>query len=201
MAGFRLGIEEELGDAPFIYKEPSYLERVNNHIYFYGDVERSQMLALNKQLKDQSNILLNVARMEDRKDGPSNLHLHVCSNGGEVFAGFSAMDEIINCEVPVYTYVDGCCASAATFLTIVGKRRFIKKHSYMLIHELRSGYWGKYSGILDDMKNNKRLMDAIKDIYKEFTKIPQDELNKILEHDIWWDAETSLKYGLVDEII
>ena len=27
------------------------------------------------------------------------------------------------------------------------------------------------------------------------------ELNKLLKHDLWWDADTCLKYGLVDEII
>ena len=27
------------------------------------------------------------------------------------------------------------------------------------------------------------------------------ELDKLLKHDLWWDADTCLKYGLVDEII
>ena len=43
--------------------------------------------------------------------------------------------------------------------------------------------------------------NAIKDIYKKHTKIPKGQLSKILKHDLWWDAKTCLKYGLVDDII
>ena len=32
-------------------------------------------------------------------------------------------------------------------------------------------------------------------------KIPEEELEKILKHDIWWEAEKCLEYGLVDELI
>jgi ATP-dependent protease ClpP protease subunit len=53
----------------------------------------------------------------------------------------------------------------------------------------------------DDMENSKMLMDKIKNIYKEHTKIPKKELDNILKHDIWWEAEKCLEYGLIDELI
>ena len=33
------------------------------------------------------------------------------------------------------------------------------------------------------------------------TKIPKREMDKLLKHDLWWEAEKCLQYGLVDEII
>ena len=75
------------------------------------------------------------------------------------------------------------------------------KHSYMLIHQLSSGLWGKYEDLKDDMENCDSFMKTIKDIYEEHTNIPKKELAKVLKHDLWWDAETCLKYGLIDEII
>ena len=75
------------------------------------------------------------------------------------------------------------------------------RHSYMLIHQLSSGMWGKYEELKDDMENNENLMKVIKDIYIKHTNIPKRELDKILKHDLWWDAKTCLKYGLIDEII
>ena len=51
------------------------------------------------------------------------------------------------------------------------------------------------------MDNNDRLMSLIKDIYIEHTKIPRRKLNEMLKKDLWFDAETCLEYGLVDEII
>ena len=44
-------------------------------------------------------------------------------------------------------------------------------------------------------------MRIIKDIYDEHTKIPKKKLKEILKHDLWFDAETCLEYGLIDEII
>ena len=86
-------------------------------------------------------------------------------------------------------------------MSIVADHRQINKHAYMLIHQLSSGMWGKYSELKDEIENLDRLMEMIKSIYTEYTKLPLDKLEKILEHDIWFDAETCLKYGLVDEII
>ena len=44
-------------------------------------------------------------------------------------------------------------------------------------------------------------MEKIKKIYKENTRIPKKELDNILKHDLWWEAEKCLEYGLVDEIL
>ena len=86
-------------------------------------------------------------------------------------------------------------------MSVVGKRRLMHKHAYMLIHQLSSGMWGKYEDLKDDMENCDSFMKTIKDIYEEHTNIPKKELAKVLKHDLWWDAETCLKYGLIDEII
>ncbi len=45
------------------------------------------------------------------------------------------------------------------------------------------------------------MMNTIKNVYKEHTKLPMKKLDEILKHDLMWDAKTCLKYGLIDEII
>ena len=71
----------------------------------------------------------------------------------------------------------------------------------MLIHQLSGAMWGKFASMKDDMENSEMLMKKIKNIYKEHTTMPDDILEEILMRDIWWEAETCLKYGLIDEII
>ena len=71
----------------------------------------------------------------------------------------------------------------------------------MLIHELSSGTWGKMSSIEDDFQNCQQFMETIKEIYNKHTKIPKKKLRNLLRHDLWWNTETCLKYGLVDEIV
>ena len=71
----------------------------------------------------------------------------------------------------------------------------------MLIHQLSSGMWGKYEEMRDAMENNDLFMKMIKEHYHEHTRIPKRKLNEMLKRDLWFDAETCLDYGLVDEII
>ena len=128
------------------------------------------------------------------------IYLHINSYGGSVFDALSIIDTIQNCNVPIYSIIEGCAASAATLISVVCNKRYITKNSYMLIHELRSGIWGKYSEIEEEYENLTSLMDTLFSIYQENTNIKnQKTLKNLLKKDSWWNAETCLKKGLVDE--
>ena len=105
-----------------------------NRIYFYSEVNRAKNLALNKSLVTISNNLHN--RGESLSVDPGRVYLHINSFGGSVFAGLSSVDYILNCKVPVTTVIDGCAASAATLMSIVGAHRAMHRHSFMLIHQI-----------------------------------------------------------------
>ena len=182
-----------------LVKEPAVIETVNNRIYFYSEIQREAVLKLNRELAMKASEY--IARAKSENTAPPDLYLHISSYGGSIFAGLAGMDEIINCGIPVTTIVDGCCASAATLLSVAGKTRLIKPHAFMLIHQLQSVMWGKYQEFQDEMQNLDRLMGMIKEIYREFTKVPTEKLDEILKHDLWFDAPMCVKYGLVDEII
>ena len=63
------------------------------------------------------------------------------------------LDLIKNLNNPVHTYVDGFAASAATLLSLSGEKRFMTKNSLMLIHQLSSGFMGKFTEIKDENDN------------------------------------------------
>ena len=181
-----------------IYKEPSYIERVDNRIYFYAEVDSEQVLKLNRNLREITGEMLHSARIEERS--PASIFLHVHSYGGDMFAGFAAMDEVMGCGVPVTSIIDGAAASAATLITVSATHRVIRPHAYVLIHQISSVFWGKYSEMKDEMENMERFMDMLKGVYSTYTKVTPEMLDEILEHDLWFDADTALKYGIVDEI-
>jgi ATP-dependent protease ClpP protease subunit len=176
------------------------VEKKDNRIYFYSEVSRGKNLQLNIAIRDLGGDLLASAHRLTLGN-PGSIHLHINSYGGSVLAGFSSVDYILNSKVPVNTIIDGCAASAATIMSVCGEHRQMNRHAYMLIHQLSSGMWGKYQELQDKIENCDRFMEMIINIYEEHTKIPKKELNKLLKHDLWWDADTCLKYGLIDEII
>lgn len=201
-------IEEEKKQIPPIasLSGGDRVDVMGTKIFYYASIEQDKILDLNKHLHEVSGKILmrnNESTLGSNAFTNTPIMLHIKSYGGSVFAGLAGMDTIqdIQKRVPVYTIVEGCSASAGTFLSVVGTKRYMRKNAWMLIHQLSSGFWGKYAEIKDEVENLDRLMDTIKRIYKEHTKVPMKEIDGILKRDIWWDAQTCLKYGLIDEII
>jgi|TARA_B110000495_G_C22874050_1_gene509739 ATP-dependent protease ClpP protease subunit len=176
------------------------VEGDDNIIYFYSSVGMKENFKLNKEISTIGRQMEMVA-VKLGMDTPPPIHLHINSYGGSVFAGFSSIDYIMKSKTPVYTYIDGCAASAGTLMSVCGVKRFIGENAYMLVHQLSSGLFGKFQEMEDDMKNSQSLMARIKEIYETKTKIPKTKMDALLKHDLWWDAKTCLKYGLVDEIL
>jgi ATP-dependent protease ClpP protease subunit len=177
-------------------KGTSGISKSKNHIYFYDDVSTETCLELNRTLIEMAKDLQRHSLEYDTK--PAKIYLHINSNGGELLACFSTVDYIKNCPVPVVSIIEGSAASAATLISCVCHERYMTPSSYMLIHQLRGGYWGKYEEMEEDLENSKKFMEKIYEIYEEHTKLGRKDLKKLLRKDEWWDYETCLKYGLVD---
>ena len=187
------------GAQPINNKPEKHISVHENKIYYYANVNRESAVELNKKIGEIESKSLTLANTLDID--PPILKVLINSGGGSITAGISSMDTILRCKVPVHTYVDGFCASAATFLSVVGSYRFMSRNSYMLIHQLSTNFWGKYSEFEDEKQNLDLMMTTIKNVYKEYTKVPMKKIDEILKHDLMWDAKTCLEYGLIDEVI
>jgi ATP-dependent protease ClpP protease subunit len=161
-----------------------------NNIHFYTSVNRRSVLKLNSILSDMN-----------QNECFSNINLYIQSEGGDVYAGLSAMSHIKKSEIDVYTYVDGLCASAATFMSIAGKKRFMFEFSELLIHQIQSETWGRYEDMKNDMENNKKLMIKLRTMYELHTKIPTKKLNELLTKEVILSSNECLKFNIIDEII
>jgi len=195
------------------------VNETSNEIHFNAPINAKSISTLigklrlleEKVLKKTKSVKRKLGDLENDKDDssgivkvtiePKPIKLFITSHGGLVYQVFSAIDTIQGLKVPVHTYCQGIVASAGTLLSLAGKRRFITENSYMLIHEIRSGNWGKYTYLCESMENSKQLMDHIKEYYVKRTKLTADELDEQLKKDVTWNAKTCLEKGLVDEII
>ena len=173
------------------------IETLDNNIYYYCEVNTKSAFTLVKELHK----LDRKIKKKKKKTEDDVIHLHIHSEGGCVFSCFTIIDKIRSIETPVYSYINGMAASSATMISIVCTKRFMYRNGYMLIHQLSTGYEGKYNELVDDMENNGSLMNNIKQIYKEHTNIHGNSLDKILKRDMWWNANKCLECGLVDEIL
>lgn len=174
------------------------ISHVANRIFFYKDVDQKSIHELVEKLHEVSSDCV-ATSMEWSIPIPP-IHLHINSNGGDVYAALAALDHVRACKAPVYTHVDGAAASAATLLSIAGAKRFMYPNGYMLIHQISSEFWGKYEEIKDEISNLNVLMEHVCRLYEGFTSIPRKTLDGLLKRDLWLPAEQCLAWGLVDEI-
>lgn len=178
----------------------SHIKSTDNTISFYGGVDIGSAGELNRLLTDVDIRLQNTKNILGSDYNPT-IHLKLRSDGGGLFEGLAVLDRIRTLKSNLYTYVEGGAASAATLISVSGKRRFIGKNSLMLIHQLSATNYGNFQQLEDHQENYRRLMNIIKSVYKQYTKIPMKVLDEILKRDLWLTADQCLEYGMVDEII
>jgi ATP-dependent protease ClpP protease subunit len=179
---------------------PVAMRLIDNKILFYDDITNESILELNRVLMELDIRLQNTRNILGDCFDPT-IYLRIKSNGGDLFAVLSTVDLIPTLKSKVHTHVDGYVASAGTFISLLGERRTMGKHAFLLIHQLSSGVIGKFSEMEDEMENCTNIMKLIKAFYKEHTKIPMKRLDELLKKDLNLSAEECLQYGIIDAIV
>jgi len=159
-------------------------------LYLYGDIDNRRCNKLVHELESLS---------DDTNDP---IHLRIQSYGGEIIPTLNVVDTMNRISNPIYTYVDGYCASAATLVSISGKLRFMGTHSLFLMHKLYGGSEGNYDSLRDDFENDNLLMSFMENIYLDNSNLNKLKLDEILSHqNKWMNSSICLEYGLVDKIL
>jgi ATP-dependent Clp endopeptidase proteolytic subunit ClpP len=182
-------------------EDNSFVKVQGSDIYFHCEVCEETVLELKLKLKKLENELLHKYLDLGIRRRPE-IRLYIRSDGGDIHAGLSAMDCIANMtRVKVHTIADGVCASAATFMLLGGRRRYMTRNSYIMIHQLNmDGTWGKFEDFKDQLANLQQFMDRFREIYLKETRIPTEKLEEILKRDIYMDADKCLEWEIVDGI-
>jgi ATP-dependent protease ClpP protease subunit len=185
----RLNSEEE-------EDEESHVKVIGNKIIFYGDVT-------NKSCFDIISALHEAKENISTGNQSSEIFLHICTHGGDVYPALGLISQIENFPSKIITVTEGCVASAGVLIALAGHERWMTKNSYMLIHEIRSSCWGRYSECQDDLQNQNLLMKDLKEylVNKTRRKLRGQELDNVLRHDLLWNSDKCLKTKLVHKII
>ncbi len=179
------------------------VETVDNHVYFYADVDSDRCLALMRTIRE-TDAMLRAEYLSRGLEGmpPTPIWLHLYSYGGDLFTGFSVADQLSMIKSPIYSVVEGICASAATLISMSCSRRYILPRSFMLIHQLSAFVWGTHEQFKDEMSLQQKAMDRLVEFYVDKSKVGSEaDLRNMLQRDFWMDAETCVKLGFADEIL
>lgn len=176
---------------------------INNHVYFYSEINSVTALDLIKALREADVKLRQerIARDIPADYPPTPIWLHVHSPGGYTPAAFAAADTIRALPSPVWSIVEGLSYSGATFLSMAARRRFIQPTAMLMIHALSGDLYGTYSQLQDSIKMYDMEMDKIAAFYQENSKMTAGEVAELLERDSWLTPADCLRLGIVDEVM
>ena len=184
----------ELDENSNEYKTIIHVE--NNDIFIYGPITPEGCFHLEQYLIKLAKVAIQNDELNPR------ISLHIQSMGGTLLPAFGVIDLIHSSEVPIDTYISGFAASAASLISVSGKKRYMTKNSMMLIHSLRTTIGEvNYNQLEDQFLNSRSMMNIVKNIYKENSYISDEKLEYLLQHYFWLNSSECLKYNLVDYVI
>jgi len=161
-------------------------------IYFSGHVDE-------KTSKEFIESLLQY----EAEDPFSDVIIYIDSYGGEVYSFMAMHDAIKLCRCDVATVCIGKTMSAGWMTLMSGTRgkRFATPNATILVHAIQSGSYGSVHELDNDIKETKRLQEAVEKMTIKYTNITKKQLRELMSKDSFMDAKQALDYGIIDHII
>lgn len=167
----------------------------HKHIFLYDEITRESCLQLTTELMNHDSASRNHGVIVP-------VHLHIQSNGGSLTSALYVCDVMESMTCPVFTFVEGRVASAASLISVCGHQRFMSRDSFLLLHQASIELGStKDDELQDEAYNMKMLTDTMLDKYKAHCSISKSNLVELLSNERYMNAAESLKYGLIDYIL
>lgn len=175
-----------------------------NHVYFYGDVTRERCLEVTHQLRTV--VLQQTYERALNGGNPLPVHLHVQSDGGEVYGALTLADRLDGWgdRMPIITVAEGSCMSSGTIISVAGTRRLALPTTTFLIHQFTT-WWThtglKFTEMQDEMVAQEILFNQLVDHYVRNTRMDADTVRRLLARDTFMDVDRALELGLIDGVV
>lgn len=135
--------------------------------------------------------------------GSDEIQLIINSPGGYVTSGFAIYDTMMQIKSPVATVCSGLAASMGSILLSAGAkgRRMIQPHARVMIHQPSGGAQGQASSIEIQAREIIKTKEIGASILSENCNQPLEKVMNDFDRDYWMDAQESLAYGIVDQLL
>ena len=146
---------------------------------------------------------INANDIEEELKNANNkpLNIHINSNGGEVFEGFTIYNLIKGYSGQTTVYVDGLAASIASVIALAGDKVIMNKASMLMIHNASGGCYGNAEEMKKVVEALEKINSVIKDIYVAKTGLSIEKLTELMDNETFMTPSECLEYGFCDEVI
>ncbi len=150
-----------------------------------------------------ANLIISQLLFLENEDPSRDITMYVNSPGGHVTAGLAIYDTMQFIKPDVSTVCLGMAASMGAVLLAGGAKgkRYVLPNAEVMIHQPLGGAEGQASDIRIHADHIMKTKDRLNKILAHHTGQPLKTVDKDTDRDFFMDAETAMKYGLVDKVI
>lgn len=190
-----------MGLIPMVVEQTSRGERSWD---IYSRLLKDRIIFVGDEITaDLANSIVAQLLLLESEDPDKDIILYVNSPGGSVTAGMAIIDTMNFIQPDVSTVCVGMCASMGAMILSQGEKgkRFSLPNGEVMIHQPLGGRSGQATDIEIYAKNILRTKDKLAKMISESTGQTIKKVKKDMERDFWMDAQESLKYGIIDEVL
>ncbi|MCA9658454.1 MAG: ATP-dependent Clp endopeptidase proteolytic subunit ClpP [Myxococcales bacterium] len=190
-----------MANIPFVIEQTHRGERSWD---IYSRLLKDRIVFLGTPVNDQvANVIIAQLLFLESEDPEKDITLYINSPGGVVTAGLGIYDTMQLVRPDVATYCMGQAASMGALLLAGGApgKRFALPNARIMIHQPSGGAQGQATDIEIQAAEIQRLRTLLNEILAAHSGKSVEDILRDTERDRFMDAETAVKYGLIDEVL
>jgi len=168
------------------------------------ELQKRRTIVISEEFEDYMTreVITLLEKMDAESDTPIKIIIN--SVGGSTMDGYAIIGTIEQMRSHVVTEARGVAASMGLLLLLAGDERRAARHTRFLLHEVSMTDWNsrKVGEWNDEVEELRAYNSMIGEFIVEKTKLSRAKLKKLWTRtDYWFNAETALKLGFIDEIV
>ena len=186
---------------------PTVIEQTNRgeRAYdIYSRLLKDRIILLGSGIDDNvANSIVAQLLFLEAEDPGKDISLYINSPGGSITAGMAIYDTMNFIKSDVSTICIGMAASMGAFLLAAGEKgkRYALPNSEIMIHQPLGGAQGQATDIEIHAKRIIEIKRRMNEILAEKTGQPLEVIERDTERDNFMNADRSVEYGLIDQIL
>ncbi|MEP5567305.1 MAG: ATP-dependent Clp endopeptidase proteolytic subunit ClpP [Halioglobus sp.] len=192
---------DNLGLVPMVVEQTSRGERSYD---IYSRLLKERVIFVVGPVEDHmANLIVAQLLFLESENPDKDIHLYINSPGGSVTAGLSIYDTMQFIKPDVSTMCMGQAASMGAFLLCGGAKgkRYVLPNARTMIHQPSGGAQGQATDIEIQAKEILIIREKLNQLMAEHTGQPLEVIERDTERDRFMNADESVAYGLVDEVV
>ena len=164
--------------------------------YVYGDIVDEKMPdwwtgEMSTTEVDTNEIRTELDELQNK--GITDFNIYINSPGGSVFASSTIVSLLKrfkqNTGAKIHGFIDGLCASAATYLLMVADDINVYQNSILMIHKPLTFSFGNANDLQKDIDTlNTIENDMMIPMYMNKAKVDEKELKDLINNETWFNG-------------